>query len=119
MELSFGQNDSPMEKSFWPKDSFITHILFELCLFKHLAQCTLFMFTLYSEKVKKFEDFTKFCGLHRIYELYHIKLVYGLSTHTTYTIENLARSKVGKKEQYRIVISLVSLMSTKMASKQD
>ena len=37
----------PMGESFWPKDSLITHILFELCLFKNLAQCTLFLLTLY------------------------------------------------------------------------
>ena len=33
--------------SFWPRDSLITHILFELCLFRNLAQCTLFLLTLY------------------------------------------------------------------------
>ena len=34
IKLSFCQNDSPMGGSFWQKDSLITHILFELCLFK-------------------------------------------------------------------------------------
>ena len=29
-------------KSLWQKDSLITHILFELCLFRNLAQCTFF-----------------------------------------------------------------------------
>ena len=46
MKLSFGQNDSPMGRSFWPKDSLITHILFELCLFRYLAQSTYFRDTL-------------------------------------------------------------------------
>ena len=32
------QNDSPQGVSFWPKDSFVTHILFELCLLWYLAQ---------------------------------------------------------------------------------
>ena len=43
---TLGQNDPPMGQSFWSKDSLITHILFELCLFRHLAQCTLFLLTL-------------------------------------------------------------------------
>ena len=42
IQLSLGQNDSPMEQSFWPKDSSITHISFELCLFRNLALCTFF-----------------------------------------------------------------------------
>ena len=33
---------SHMGGSFWQKDSLITHILFELCLFRNLAQCTFF-----------------------------------------------------------------------------
>ena len=45
-KLSFCQNDSPIGGSFWQKDSLITHILFELCLFRNLAQCTLFLLTL-------------------------------------------------------------------------
>ena len=42
MKLSFCQNDSLIGGSFWQKDSLITHILFELCLFRNLAQCTFF-----------------------------------------------------------------------------
>ena len=42
IKLSFCQNDSLMEGSFWQNDSLITHILFELCLFKNLAQCLFF-----------------------------------------------------------------------------
>ena len=34
-----------MGESFWQKDSLITHILFELCLFRNLAQHTLFLLT--------------------------------------------------------------------------
>ena len=47
IKLSFSQNDPPMEESFWQKDSLITHILFELCLFRYLAQSTFFWYTLY------------------------------------------------------------------------
>ena len=47
MRLSFGQNDPLMGESFWLKDSFSTHILFELCLFRYLAQSTYFWDTLY------------------------------------------------------------------------
>ena len=47
IQLSFGQNDPLMGQSFWPKYSLITHMLFKLCLFRHLAQCTLFLLTLY------------------------------------------------------------------------
>ena len=36
-----------MGKSFWQKDSLITHILFELCLFRYLAQSTSVWDTLY------------------------------------------------------------------------
>ena len=34
-KLSFCQNDSPLSKSFWQKDSLVTLILFDLCIFKH------------------------------------------------------------------------------------
>ena len=37
--------------SFWSKDSLITHILFELCLFRNLALCTFFLLTLYSRLI--------------------------------------------------------------------
>ena len=43
---SFCQNYPPMGGSFWQKDSLITHTLFELCLFRNLAQRTLFLLTL-------------------------------------------------------------------------
>jgi hypothetical protein len=37
---------SPIGESFWQNDSLITHILFELCLFRNLAQCNFFLLTL-------------------------------------------------------------------------
>ena len=41
-------SDSPLiGQSFWQKNSFITHILFELCLFWYLAQSTYLWDTLY------------------------------------------------------------------------
>ena len=42
IKLSFCQNNPPMVESFWQKNSLITHILFELCLFRNLAKCTYF-----------------------------------------------------------------------------
>ena len=36
-----------MGGSFWQKESLITHILFELCLFRNLDQCTFFLLALY------------------------------------------------------------------------
>ena len=38
MKLFFCQNSPLMGQLFWQKNSFITHILFELCLFWYLAQ---------------------------------------------------------------------------------
>ena len=35
IELSYCQNDPLMGELFWKKDSLITHILFELCLFRN------------------------------------------------------------------------------------
>ena len=35
--LSFCQNDSLMGESLWQKDRMVTHILFDLCLFKHFS----------------------------------------------------------------------------------
>ena len=35
--LSFYQSDFPMSKSFWQKDRMVTHIFFDLCLFKHFS----------------------------------------------------------------------------------
>ena len=34
-KLSFGQIDCAMSESFWQKDRMVTHIFFDLCLFKH------------------------------------------------------------------------------------
>ena len=45
--LSFCQNDPPMGESFWQKENLVTHILFELCLFRYLAQSIFFWYTLY------------------------------------------------------------------------
>ena len=42
IKLSFCQNDPPMWESFWQKDSLIILILFELCLFRYLAQSIFF-----------------------------------------------------------------------------
>ena len=35
--LFFSQNDSLMGESIWPKDSSVTHIFFDLCLFQHFS----------------------------------------------------------------------------------
>ena len=35
--LSFCQSDPPMSESFWQKDRMVTHILFDICQFKHLS----------------------------------------------------------------------------------
>ena len=35
--LSFCQNDSHMGESLWQKDRMVTHILFDLCLFKNFS----------------------------------------------------------------------------------
>ena len=36
-KLSFCQSDSPMSESFWQRSSLVTHIFFDLCLFKHCS----------------------------------------------------------------------------------
>ena len=36
-QLFFCQSDSPMSESFWQKNRLVTHILFDLCLFKHFS----------------------------------------------------------------------------------
>ena len=46
----FCQNDPPIRESFWQKDSLITHIHFELCLFRNFAQHTFFLLTLYIKR---------------------------------------------------------------------
>ena len=48
IKLSFCQNAPPMGESFWQKDSLITLILFELCLFWYLAQLQIWCTTLYN-----------------------------------------------------------------------
>ena len=47
MKLFFCQNSPLIGQSFWRKKSFITHILFEICLFWYLAQSTYLWDTLY------------------------------------------------------------------------
>ena len=47
MKLFFCQNSPLMGQSFWQKNSFITHILFEVYLFLYLAQSTYLWDTLY------------------------------------------------------------------------
>ena len=47
MKLFFWQNYPLMGQSFWQKNSFITHILFEPCQFVYLAQSTYLWDTLY------------------------------------------------------------------------
>ena len=46
-----------MGESYWQKDSLITHILFELCLFRYLAQSTFFRDTLYDFEVVTLDFF--------------------------------------------------------------
>ena len=53
MKLFFWQNDCPIRGEFWQKNSFITHILFELCLFWYLAQSTYLWDTLYIYNIFK------------------------------------------------------------------
>ena len=57
MKLFFCQNSHLMGQSFWQKNSFITHIVFELCLFWYLARSTSLWDTLYWEK---------FCVIQRV-----------------------------------------------------
>ena len=47
IKLSFCQNDPLIGESFWQKDSLITCILFELCLFWYSAQSQIWCTTLY------------------------------------------------------------------------
>ena len=46
MKLFFCQNYCPTSGEFWQKNSFITHILFELCLFWYLAKWQILRITL-------------------------------------------------------------------------
>ena len=36
-KLSYCQSDYPMSESFWQNNSLVTHIFFDLCLFKHFS----------------------------------------------------------------------------------
>ena len=47
--LSFCQNDAPIRGSFWQKDSFVSVILFALCLFSYLVHSQIFPISLYLE----------------------------------------------------------------------
>ena len=47
-------------ESFWLKDSLITHKIFELCLFRYLAQSTYFRDTLYVDQISPICFFIKF-----------------------------------------------------------
>ena len=44
--MFFFQNDVLMGKSFWQKDSFVTLLLFDLCLSKHFSLSQIFVITL-------------------------------------------------------------------------
>ena len=73
IKLFFCQNDPPIGKSFWQKNSLITLIFIELCLLWYLTECTFFLLTLYvvlSSKLpfvltrwnmKSFENLTNIC----------------------------------------------------------
>ena len=49
--LFFCQNDVLTGESFWQKDSLVTPILFDLCLFKHFSLSQIFVISLYYTKV--------------------------------------------------------------------
>ena len=57
--LLFCQNDSPMGRSFWQKDSLITYILFGLCLLWYLAHSQILGISLYEglQVLLNFENF--------------------------------------------------------------
>ena len=57
--------------SFWQKDSLITHILFELCLFRYLAQSTYLRDTLYHKYLQ--------CAAEKIFSLLLFKPIFWLS----------------------------------------
>ena len=63
IKLSFDQNDPPNRKSFWPKHSLITHILFELCLNRNLALCIFFAHSL-SAFLSISKTFISFLNFH-------------------------------------------------------
>ena len=45
-KLSFCQCIPPMSKWFWQKNRMVTHILFDLCLFKHFSMSQIFVISL-------------------------------------------------------------------------
>ena len=49
--LFFCQNDSLMRESHWQKDSLVTYILFDICLFKHFSMSQIFVISLYFLKI--------------------------------------------------------------------
>ena len=54
MKLFYCQNSSLMRQSFWQKNSLVTHILFELCLFWYVAHSQILGNTLYKKNwIKK------------------------------------------------------------------
>ena len=75
MKLFFCQNDCPIRGSFWQKNSFITHILFELGLFWYLAQSTSVWDTLYI--LNKKQDFK---SLKNWKKYQSRRLIYGIVT---------------------------------------
>ena len=50
-KLSFCRNDPLIRESFWQKNSLVTHILFELCLFLYLAHSQILGNTLYVKEL--------------------------------------------------------------------
>ena len=51
--LFFCQNDVLIGGPFWQKDSLVTLILFDLCLFKHFSLSQIFVISLYFHNIKK------------------------------------------------------------------
>ena len=45
-KLSFCQNDPPRSTSFWRKNSLVSQIFFDLCLFQHFSLSQIFFITL-------------------------------------------------------------------------
>ena len=52
--LLFCHNDSLMGGSIWQKNRMVTHILFDLCPFKHFSMSQIFVISLYIEHSKWF-----------------------------------------------------------------
>ena len=58
-KLSFYQNDPLIRESFWQKNSLVTHILFELCIFWYLAHSQILGNTLYVLQKNPFSQPTR------------------------------------------------------------